>query len=421
MSASLQKFRELTRVFDPIYRPSGADDGGSVSGFYVADAHEEFRRQLEAALLVNDHAKLLVAGQLGCGKTTLLHELVRGLRAQGRLAVFVDLEVEAAVQDLGLVEVHLAAAMETLRAADREALTVSAEHLNSCAAWVERAGGPQREATAAALADAMQQILVAARDNPDVRRTLREMVRPGEDSDPHHLLERLLESLADRRPVVVLDGLDKVAPDRAREFFLGDKRKPMADAPGTAILTIPLSLVYEPSFNVLGERYNNADSAVLPAIRLYEFDAGRRLRTRSERGFSLLRRVVEMRAEPVAPGALMDDAVERLIEGSGGNIRELARLTQAAVVKAVVRRGEFVERQDVEAAIADRRESFRRAYDPRFLKVLKTVREEFRLDNEDDVAKVLLYGLWVMEYRNGISWYCLPVPVEQLLDQLARR
>jgi hypothetical protein len=52
--------------------------------------------------------------------------------------------------------------------------------------------------------------------------------------------------------------------------------------------------------------------------------------------------------------------------------------------------------------------------------VLKRVRDAFQLDSVDDIGKLLLYGLWVMEYRNGITWYALPVPVEQLLAQIER-
>jgi hypothetical protein len=194
----------------------------------------------------------------------------------------------------------------------------------------------------------------------------------------------------------------------------------MAEAPGVAILTIPLSLVYEPTFNVLSERYNNADSAVLPAVRLWDFDGDRRERRRSEEGVRILRRIVEARVDPIDPKIVLPGAVDRAIIGSGGNIRELSRLMQSSVVKAHVRRGSFIEPQDVEAAIADQRESFRRAYDPRFLPVLEKVRREYRLESQGDVTKQLLYGLWVIEYRNGIAWYSLPEPVEQLLQQLER-
>lgn len=420
MAVALEQFRELTRVFDPIYRPyADAADGPGAS--YVAEAHEDFRRQIEASLLLNDNAKLLVAGQPGCGKTTLLLGMVQWLRAQGRVAVFVDLETQTAVQDLGLVEMHLATIAELLASIAATKLTVSPDTLRVVDAWVGLAGitsDAPVSPDARSLAAAVKHLLSVARESTDMRRTLRTLVGKGGDRDPQQLLERLLEDLRDSRPVVVLDGLDKLAPDQAREFFLNNKRKPMAETRCAAILTIPLSVVYEPGFNVLSERYNNADSAVLPAIKLYEFDDVNRKRGRSASGFSVLRRIVEARIAPIDARVVMSGAIDRAIEGSGGNIRELARLLQASIVKAYVRHGEFIEPRDVEAAIADQRESFRRAYQPRFLPFLKRVRDEFRLENADDVGKLLLYGLWVMEYRNGITWYSLPVPVEQLLEQL---
>lgn len=416
----LDKFREMTRVFDPIYRPySDAQDGPGAS--YVAEIHEDFRRQFEASLQLNENAKLLVAGQPGCGKTTMLRSMVQWLRAQGRVAVFVDLEAQTAVQDLGLVEMHLVAAAEILAGLGLAQCEVSGESLGACADWIRQVDPSEPVATPLepnALAAEFRRVLTAARDSADLRHTLRMQVSHGGERDPLQLLGRLLGDLRPRQPVVVLDGLDKLPPEQAREFFLNDKRKPMAETPGAAILTIPLSVVYEPGFNVLSERYNNADSAVLPAVRLYDFDPVKRERVRSKRGFEVLRRIIEARVAPIDSGIVMHDAVERAIEGSGGNIRELARLMQASIVKSYVRQGGFIERQDVEAAIADQRESFRRAYQPRFLPVLKKVREEFQLENADDIGKLLLYGLWVVEYRNGTTWYSVPASVEQLLDQL---
>jgi hypothetical protein len=416
MAVDLKRFQALTRVFDPIYRPqAGASLVGR--GAYVADAHGQYRQQLEAALALNDHAKLLAAGQPGCGKTTMLQSIAQSLVDEGRVAVFVDLEVHAALQDLGLQELHLAASMELLALIEEGGATVSEGALGQAANLLHRMVGG--DPGAGLLSERFRGVLRGAHDDPEQRRVLRNLVAADPASTPAALLARLLKELAAHRPVVILDGLDKLPPDQARDFFLRDS-KPMVDLPGAAVLTIPLSLVYESSFNVLSERYNNADSAVLPAIRLYEFDGDARRRVRFEAGFDVLRRIVTARAEPIDARAIMPDAVDRAIEGSGGNIRELARLLQASIVKAYVRRGEFVESQDVEAAIADQRESFRRTLQPRFVPVLKRVRDAFQLDNVDDIGKLLLYGLWVMEYRNGITWYALPVPVEQLLAQIER-
>jgi hypothetical protein len=197
----------------------------------------------------------------------------------------------------------------------------------------------------------------------------------------------------------------------------------MVEAPGAAILTLPLSIVYEPEFGQLAERYNNADAAVLPALRLWDFDRASRKRVRSDKGVAVLRRIVEARVAPIDPGIIMPGAVERAIVGSAGNIRELARLVQASIIKTLVREADVIEAQDIEAAIADRRVSFRRGYQARFLPVLKKVRDEHQLDDGSEVRDVLLlllYGLWVIEYRNGDAWYCLPEPVEQLLWTLER-
>lgn len=417
MSDVRDKFRKLTRVFDPIYQPrQSADDGPGDS--YIPETHERYRKDLEAQLDLNDNVKLLVAGQPGCGKTTLLLSMADAMRKEGRVVAFVDLEAQTAVQDLDPVEMYLAALAELVRQAHDGLSPQTLQGCRACLAKLLR----DEEITAEpkALETSLRQLLSLVRSDPALRGEMRRSMKPGTEDDPFGMLCRALDDLADRRPVVILDGLDKLPPDRASQTFLDDKKKPMAEAPGAAILTIPLSVVYEPTFNVLSGRYNNADNAVLPAVRLWDFDAQSRSRTRSEHGISILRRIVSARVDPIDPQIVMPEAIERAIEGSAGNIRELARLMQSSVVKAHVRQGSFIERQDIEAAIADQRESFRRAYDPKFRALLQRVHAEYRLDDSSDVAKQLLYGLWVIEYRNGSAWYSLPEPVEQLLTQLER-
>ena len=423
MAAARDKFRELTRVFDPIYQPrEDAADGPGTS--YVAETHGEYRRQLEGILDLNDNAKLLVAGQPGCGKTTLLLNVAEVLRKQGRIVAFVDLEAQTAVQDLDSVEMHMAALSELLSEAHKNGVTLPRDTLSTCREWLSPLQPEARiDAAVPSILAALKRQLSLVRDNSSLRTEMRDIAQREKEREDElfMFLSRALGDLADHRPVVILDGLDKVPPERARPTFLGQKTKPMAEAPAASVITIPLSIVYEPRFNVLSERYNNSDTAVLPAVRLWDFDAEGKTKSRSEKGVDILRKIVSRRVDPIDPNLVMPDAVERAIIGSGGNIRDLARLMQSAVVKAFVRRGDFVETMDVEAAIADRRESFRRAFDPKFLPLLQRVRAESRLDDSSDVAKQLLYGLWVMEYRNGSAWYSLPEPVEQLLRHMEHR
>lgn len=419
MSNALEKFRKLTKVFDPIYRPAeGAQDGLGAS--YVPEVHEGYRDELEQSVAVNDSAKLLVAGQPGCGKTTLLQSLARKLRGQGRVVAFVGLEAQTSVDDLGAVEMHVAAAADLLRQADGVKAPLTPATLGACQAWVAALQGAAPTAVPQAIAGAFDHQLSVVREDRSLRGELRDRVKRGDVMDPIDLLSKILLDLVERRPVVIFDGLDKLPPRQANATFLDDKRKPMADVPGAAIVTVPLSVVYEPTYNVLGERYINADRAVLPAVRPWNLDRATCQRVPFEEGLGILRRIVEARVAPIDPDIVLPEAVNRAIVGSGGNIRELARLVQASIVKALVRRGELIELQDIEAAIADRRESFRRVLEDRYVEVLRRVRDHAEIGEPCEVTKLLLYGLWVVEYRNGDVWYSLPVPVEQVLQRVER-
>jgi hypothetical protein len=316
---------------------------------------------------------------------------------------------------------HIAAAAEMLLEANAMGVQIPPATLKTCAAWLRPTLGESLEAEPEVIARALRRLLASGRESITLRDELRRIVKEGANSDPAELVTTILESLLHLRPVVILDGLDKLSPETARVTFLDDKKGPMIGAPGAAILTVPLTIVYEAEFSRLAERYLNADAAVLPAVRLWNLDSESSKLVRSEKGREVLRKIVNARIAPIDPLILMPDAVDRAIEGSGGNIREMARLIQASLVKTLLRRGDVVEKQDIEAALADRRETFRRGYDARFYAILKKVDDEHALDDTSELSKTLLYALWVTEYRNGIAWYILPEPVAQLLRHIERR
>lgn len=421
MSDTLDKFRKLTKVFDPIYRPyEDAKDGPGES--YVPEAHEEYRENLVQALELSESVKWLVAGQPGCGKTTMLLSVAQHLRKQGRLVVFVDLESLLSVQDLSWVELHFAIMFELLEEARRQKITFSAATLDQTRGWLERIQMQgQISSDEQSIGLALQQLLSMARRGRDLREELRKQVK-SIDVEPVDFLNAMLADVASYRPIVIVDGVDKLAPDVARARFLKDgESPPLHDTLGATVLTIPISLVYESAYNLLSERYNNAESAVLPAVRLYDFDLKTRKRQFSEKGLDVLQRVIRVRIDPIDPEIITGAAMHRAIIGSGGNMRELARCLQNSIIKAHVRKSSVIEEEHVAAVIADKRESFRRALSPDFRPVLEKVRKEYKLEGPGEITKMLLYGLWIMEYRNGETWYSLPNPVEQLLESLERR
>lgn len=417
MQDLLEKFRRLTHIFDPIYKPI---DENSANSYYIPEIHEDYRGQLDSVLDLNDNAKLLVAGQPGCGKTTLLRDMARTLQKSGRVVVFVDLETCVAIGDLDPAEVYLATLVELLESKDAQT-ALPGSSLQQCLSFIAELQLSQKPPSdPTPIARILKRHLENLRDSPELRAALRSLIEKKNCTDPFEILDSLLQHLSNRRPVIILDGLDKIPPERAKQTFLGNRKKPMAETAGAAIVTIPISIVYEPTYNVLSDRYNNADSAVLPAVRLWQFDMEKRTRSRSPKGFEILKKIVAARVDPIDPAMILETTVERAVEASGGNIRVLARLIQSSAVKAYAHRRDSIEPEDVEAAIGDQREAFRRAYDPRFLPLLRRVHREYRLDDSTETAKDLLYGLWVMEYRNGDIWYSLPVPVEQLLQRLER-
>lgn len=263
---------------------------------------------------------------------------------------------------------------------------------------------------------------VQLRHNDLFRRSLREAAR----DHRHQFLsqaaaffedaERLLLEHGHAGLVVIFDSLEKIGDlaelqEPARRMFLGEHEALRLPAINV-LYTVPVRLVFSSAGPELGQLYDG-EPQVLPMVKVADRSSGEPL----ARGQRAMRQVLERRLDfdEVFDGD--ESLVTRLVDHSGGYIRDLLRLTQYSLQGA----GALPVREEhVTQAIAKLRRSYVRAYSTAYEDLLRHIHdhrpelvpEPLREHLEDVVVTHL-----TMVYGNDVDWY----DVHPLIRDLVRR
>lgn len=305
-------------------------------------------------------AKAVIVGQTGVGKSMALARTAQDLR-QAHLLFWVDvvgegdeivedpLELFAAIgvgvyegarkagfnPDRKLLEVFLNACFDTVirETIDEHKFKVKLDQMLK-----DIAGAVMQLSWGAAMVTGHPGFMVAGGVAASVRALLRwvewsaaektntrrtQVDKPQTTRAATHLTTFLydVERRSGKTIVVIVDGLDRLSGEKLKPFFL--RGRDLARPDVRLILTAPLTLYVTPAFRQLTEFFPHV--VLIPNVRLNDG---------SGVAEQFLQQVVEERlrrcgtdAESLfAPGALTE-----LIFASGGNVRELLKMAQAAL------------------------------------------------------------------------------------------
>ena len=422
-------FARLKHFFNRC-KPDEPVPANDTDHFYVDFDSERLRGErcvdtLASTIALDDGATCqLFTGFSGSGKSSELLRLRARLEQQQYLVVYIDaldvLELQKPIEYpevLTQIGLSVDAAINGLAKAGKaltwardfgqeiKALLLSDVEVSEIKADVAGAG-----------------LGVALRHNDVFRRSLREAAR----NHRHQFLsqaaaffedaERLLLAQGYAGLVVIFDSLEKIGDlaelqEPARRMFLGEHEALRLPAINV-LYTVPVRLVFSTAGPELGQLYDG-EPQVLPMVKVVDRSSGAPL----ELGQRALRQVLERRVDFDEVFAGDEALVEKLVEHSGGYIRDLLRLTQYSLQGA----GSLPVREEhVSQAIAKLRRSYVRAYSTAYEELLRHIHEQrpelipepLRKHLEDVVVTHL-----TMVYGNDVDWY----DVHPLVRDLVRR
>lgn len=192
-------------------------------------------------------------------------------------------------------------------------------------------------------------------------------------------------------PLILIDDMDKPELERARAIF-HDRREIMMQPSCAIVYTVSSALFYSKEFDSIRDQ-----ALFLPNINLHtrmnELDLNRE-------GFETLRRFVSVR---MSPDLCEPEALDLAITYSGGVFREMARIMRTSIGRARRRHAARIAAEDVEWAVIEIRNEYRRILDKGDVKLLKEIYRNKKLEYSEQM-RPLLQLLAILEYRNGENW-----------------
>jgi hypothetical protein len=382
----LQRFRQYVSLMDPSLPIFGKEAG--IGRCYVeSDAREAIAVEICRTLELGPSRRLLTVGCTGSGKTTLIQRCVRRIQETisetGDYGAYVDVARLHRLDDEPLEGVLIAIAGEHLATKIRniddqtkenprfiQASKAIQRHARGYSEWVEPEpdwnGGEEREPD----------------DDGTVLRTHRGALSPPRDPLRPGLYAELVEPLSALRELAVgeashvvlaFDSLDRLAEPKR---FSGAVRHDLPVLAAAGIGTIVVGPI----------RYSiGTDRSVYDLFDFVRVVPSVDTRTAEERDF--LARV--LRARDVQ-GMLPDPTLPKLVEASGGVLRDLVALAQRAGEEAYARGHETVMDEDVAVATSALGDALAFGIDDAALAVLKRLDEKgkFVIRGETELALI---------------------------------
>lgn len=346
----------------------GALDPAGLRDFWreTSDARAEnrdFRYDLRELLSQDDARPILVYGHQGCGKSTEINKVLSEL---GPLWLVVKLDAQGVLPVSGneAADVLLAISTRMVEVAKEHDLPLNEDALKPIVAFFDKVTKSSTESHAADLdiqagADASQTFLgkllgLRAKLVSDLRFGSRSetstvhQVRQNKGQLRDHVNALGLavemawqEKATDRgRLLVVVENLDKLSLADAHNIFVKDAPL-LASIQLRSVLTIPVFTQHCSEASVIQSNFPAILS--VPMIKVHEPEGGPCLR-----GREVLHGIVRAR---VAPSLLTDDALDHLIENTGGVLRDLFTVILGALSLKPVRASQRIDKAAIEYAL----------------------------------------------------------------------
>lgn len=210
-------------------------------------------------------------------------------------------------------------------------------------------------------------------------------------------------------PVIILDGLDKIPINQARQIFK-DNGGRFADLPIHLIITFPIALTYDASYQLIQSWFPNPEK--LPMIKIHKWNKDHYEEGYME-GINTLKTMVGLRADT----ELFEEKVlETLILNTGGYIRDLFACISKAATRARVRGVDVIGMTDAEYALGVLEADLNGRYKERSTEILKKIYNgEKYFSASEEITELLQIGV-VLEY-NGERWCDLHPLVKKWLKE----
>jgi len=357
----------------------------------------------------------LITGHRGCGKSTELLRLQARLQEDRFFVVYFDVEHKLNLGDVNHIDILLLIARQLEETFREHKIPLNQALLEDIFQWladitltkdrqkdlhVDTTVEGEVGVTLPLISKLLTRLSMGIRTNEIERKEIRETLRREWDIFVMKFNTLLAQARSKvwqqhyRDLVVIVDGLEKMFYEPERDSggnFTGEsthsllfiKQAEQLMIPKCHLIyTVPISLLFNAN---LANAFDIDTEIMIPMVNVKKL-AGRQQLT------ELLSKRIELKTVFADPSA-----VEKIVQMSGGAVRDLMRLTRLACINA---KSSQIQVDDVEKAIRSLVREYDRMIQEKDIEALRDVFNNKRVTGDERYAR-LLHNRVIHEYQNG--------------------
>jgi len=382
-----------------------------------------------------EFCSLLFTGHRGCGKSTELKRIQQKWESEFRV-IYIEADKELDILDVEYTDLYLVLIKKVADELNGLELNFDSRLLNNFESWfkeitqeteqtVERSVSIDANAEVGInninpipfipipfISKLLGKILAQIKGADKQRKTIRQNLQKDLGrlkADINLLLGdafvKLRENYREYQKgfLIIFDNLDRVPPNVAKHLFC-DYAAQLKSLECTIIYTAPISIVY--SENNLSNSFDIPN--IVPMVNIYEYTPDNDNLNHNQDGLAAISNVIEQRVDVDAVFESRQLLTE-LAQASGGHIRQLMQIASQAFLTSATRGHSKVNADDINYAIKQEQFNFERSIslDKYFALAAVCVNKDVP---KDDIGRLMLFNLWVLEYNGKNRWnYVNPV------------
>lgn len=379
--------------------------GENLNNFYVNDLSKEVIRNIINTIEITERfRKILCMGHTGCGKSTILNKISNELRDNYHVIKF-SVADKLNLMDIETIDILVVLYIQIVKNVKEKEL-LSDNMIKYVLERFDFIIEPVKESLQ--LNEIGFSLLGAISFKMKVESESRSYIRKAYKKKGIEELQksisevcRIITEQEDKSKakdiLVIIDDLDKLQPECAQKIFFEEFHLiTMIDF--KAAFTFPLSSYYSAPFLQITDKFTHE---YINLVNLYDSKGNR-----NKASFEILKEVVLKRIDKKL---ITDDALNYLIESSGGLLRDLIKFLQDACNIASVDRLSVIDEKISKIAVQGKINEYVRLFD--FIEYKEKVSEIRRTKSKENISVesliYLLRYMFVLEYglRGEKTWY----------------
>ena len=405
-----------------LFNPNKALQNDDLENYYVEiDQNEtnieELKTRLELSLETHEPIKLLFTGHRGSGKTTALNRLVSYLnREMGDKFFIVHFSVLDLLDnnDINYTDVLFSILTKIMENVKKKICNISPSLIERTKKWgksitkMEVHEDKLEGGAGFSLPVYFVELLARMKSETTTRQEIREEIQP-RVSELINLINDIIAEIerSGKQVLVIIDNLEKCDSEKALNLFYCHSTQ-LTQPMCKIIYTFPISLRSSEKFTQI--KMNFSDDIMYPNIKVREKDESI---TQEPAGRAFMKQIVTKR---VSLDLFTPEALEYIIDMSGGVIREYIRIIRDSAVRAITRRKTLIDKDIAVEVINGLKNSYQAQLSDEDYEVLLNIYKTKEIKRDEKLVG-LLHNLSVLEYKNGRSWCDVNPIVRSILEE----